>query len=255
MNGKRHFGPVGRGGKVEKIDAGTSARIGVRAPAADDVPVLAGALETSAFAGGLPPLEIHLDLGELVELNEVVQHKSSGLIKKGDGFAKDPARPAKVLAVVTRLFAALGKAVRLSLGSGTGSQRFLKAAYSWGMDPDIGGVSAKGISRTKMGPFNRMGDDRSKPVTAYVFEGVVGNWIVEYLGGSCNIDNLLATIIAHEFGHQLGLDHSPSTGNIMFNFRDGSKADRSTWLGAGSKASAVFDASQVRVMRQLLLKP
>ena len=41
----------------------------------------------------------------------------------------------------------------------------------------------------------------------------------------------------------------------MFNFRDGSKADRSTWLGVGSKASAVFDTSQVRVMRQLLLKP
>jgi hypothetical protein len=240
--------------EAEEIDAGTSARIAMPPPAADGVPVPAAALEMSALAGSLPPLVIHLDLGELIELNEVVQHQKSGLIKKGQGFAKDPARPAKVLGGVTRLFKGLGNAVRVSLGDGSGSQRFLKAAFTWGMDPDVGGVSAKGISRTKMGPFNRMGDDQSRPVTAYVFEGVVGNWVVEYLGGSCNIDNLLATVVAHELGHQLGLDHSQSTGNTMFNFRDASTADRRRWLETGSKATATFDAGQVRVMLQLLQK-
>jgi hypothetical protein len=124
------------------------------------------------------------------------------------------------------------------------------------MDPDIGGVSAKGISRSKLGNFNRMGDDQGKPVTAYIFEGVIGNWIVEYLGGKCsNIDNLFAAIISHELGHQLGLDHSNSIQNVMFNFRDGSKTERIKWLQSCEKNALKFDPNQINIMKSLLVRP
>ena len=202
-----------------------------------------------------PPLEVHLDLNELVELNEVIEHGRSGLFKKGKAFANDPKRPQKVLAIVASIFSPLGKAIHICLGSGTKSDRLLKAAFSWGMDPDIGGVSAKGISRTKLGNFNRMGDDQGKPVTAYIFEGVIGNWIVEYLGGKCgNIDNLFAAIIAHELGHQLGLDHSDSIQNVMFNFRDGSRAERIKWLQSCEKNELKFDPNQINIMKSLLAR-
>ena len=36
----------------------------------------------------LPPLEIHLELKEIIELNEIIEHGRSGLIRKGAGFAK-----------------------------------------------------------------------------------------------------------------------------------------------------------------------
>jgi hypothetical protein len=204
----------------------------------------------------LPPLEIHLDLTELIELNVVVEHGRSGLIKKGQAFATDSKRPQKVLEIVSGLFSPLGTAIHICLGSGAKSDRFLKAAFSWGMDPDIGGVSAKGVSRTKLGNFNRMGDDQAKPVTAYIFEGVIGNWVVEYLGGKCsNIDNLFAAVIAHELGHQLGLDHNKAIGNIMFNFRDGSKTDRTKWLQSCEKKGVQFDQDQITTMQNLVMKP
>jgi hypothetical protein len=202
-----------------------------------------------------PPLEVHLDLIELVELNEVIEHGRSGLIKKGKAFANDPKRPQMVLAIVASLFSPLGKAIHICLGSGAKSDRFLKAAFSWGMDPDIGGASAKGISRSKLGNFNRMGDDQGKPVTAYIFEGVIGNWIVEYLGGKCsNVANLFAAITAHELGHQLGLDHIQSIQNVMFNFRDGSRADRTKWLQSCEKNELTFEPNQINAMKTLLLK-
>ena len=204
----------------------------------------------------LPPLKVHLDLAELVELNEVIEHGRSGLIKKGKAFANDPKRPQKVLAIVTILFNPLGKVIHICLGSGAKSDRFLKAAFSWGMDPDIGGVSAKGISRSKLGNFNRMGDDQGQPVTAYIFEGVIGNWVVEYLGGKCsNVANLFAAITAHELGHQLGLDHSKSIQNVMFNFRDGSRAERTKWLQTCEKNELKFDPNQINTMKSLLVRP
>ena len=122
------------------------------------------AAETLGRPKTFPPLEVRLDLTELVELNEVIEHGRSGLMKKGNAFANDPKRLQKVLGIVTSLFSPLGKAIHICLGSGTKSDRFLKAAFSWGMDPDIGGVSAKGISRTKLGNFNRMGEDQGKSV-------------------------------------------------------------------------------------------
>jgi hypothetical protein len=204
----------------------------------------------------LPPLMIHLHLAELVELNEVIEHARSSLIKKGAPFAKDPKRPQTVLKIVKERFRPLGKAIDLRLGSGIKSQRFLKAAFAWGLDPDVGGVSAKGITRTRLGRFNRMAADQGTAVTGYVFEGVIGNWIVEYLGGrSSNINYLFGTVIAHELGHQLGLDHTKSVANMMFGFGEGSKTDRTKWLRLADKKALGFTVPQIKTMKILLPKP
>lgn len=212
------------------------------------------AAELLAQPAKLPPLIIHLDLAELVELNEIIEHARSSLIKKGKPFAKDSKRPQTVLKIVKDLFGLLGKKIDLRLGSGFKSQRFLKTAFAWGHAPDIGGVSAKGRTRTRLGKFNRMGDDQNKPVTGYVFEGVIGNWIVEYLGGKANIDNLFGTIIAHELGHQLGLDHSKSAQDIMFDFGDGSRKDRTKWLQFAQKKALKFSKGQIATMKSMVTK-
>ena len=213
------------------------------------------AAELLAQPIGLPPLAIHLDLAEIVELNEIVEHARSGIIARGSGFARDQKRPQKVLAIVTSLFGPLGKRVAIHLGSGSKSQRFLKAAFAWGHDPDIGGVSAKGITRTRLGKFNRMGADQSKPVTGYIFEGVIGNWMIEYLGGKADINNLLGTIIAHELGHQLGLGHTKLAQDIMFGFGDGSRTGRTKWLQLAQKKALKFSQPQIATMKSLLSKP
>lgn len=131
----------------------------------------------------LPRFTIDLDLSELNELNEVLEHARSGLLARGKAFHKDPKRGHRIVGVVQHHFRGLGDSVQIRLGTGAGSDRFLKAAFAWGHDPDVGGVSAKGITRSRLGKFNKMGADSASPVTGYVFEGVIGSWIVDYLGG------------------------------------------------------------------------
>ena len=50
-----------------------------------------------------------------------------------------------------------------------------------------------------------MKGDANKGVTAYVFEGAIGIVIMDYFGGKANVENIFATAIAHELGHNLGL--------------------------------------------------
>jgi hypothetical protein len=208
------------------------------------------------MAKDLPPLVIHLDLAEFIELNEVIEHASSGIIARGDAFHKDPGRDAKILKVIEKLFAPLGTAVTIKLGDGTGSDRLLKAAFAWGSDPEIGGMSAQGLSRTKLDKFSRMAADTGKPVTGYVFEGVIGNWILDYLGAKpVDVNSIFATVIAHELGHQLGLDHVKASDDVMFVFSGEPRGKQIDWLRRGERGGLAFSDAQIKAMQTLLATP
>ena len=206
--------------------------------------------------GRFAPLIVHLDLSELAELNTVLEHARSGMIARGAAFDKNPKRVQKILALVQGLFKPLGASVQIKLGNGTGSQRFLMAAFAWGHDPDVGGVSAQGLSRSKLGKFNKMTADQSKPVTGYIFEGVIGNWMVDYLGGkAANLNHVFATICAHELGHQLGLGHETSQNDIMFEFGGRTRGHKMTWLQKAERLSLQFSKPQIVTMQKLLATP
>lgn len=208
------------------------------------------------MAKDLPPLVVHLDLGEFLELNEVVQHAASGIIGRGDVFHKDPGRDGKILKVVEKMFQPLAAALTIKLGDGTGSDRFLKAAFAWGNDPEIGGMSAQGVSRSKLDKFSRMAADTGKPVTGYVFEGVIGNWILDYLGSKpVDVNNIFGTVIAHELGHQLGLDHENKADDVMFVFSGEARGKQINWLRLGERNALKFTDPQIKTMQTLLATP
>jgi hypothetical protein len=200
-------------------------------------------------------VRIDLDLAEFNDLNTVEEARTSGLIRSGKVFASNPKRAFAIAEKVQRYFQPLADTVTIRLGNGEGSQRFLKATFAWGFDPDIGGVSAQGESRTKLGKFSRRKGDKGLPVTGYVFEGVIGNWIVEYLGGSGNFSKIAALVVTHELGHQLGLDHTKSPGDIMFEFTDHSDGEKKLWLQNGEKDVLNFTADQLKIMRSVIAKP
>lgn len=198
---------------------------------------------------------IHINLDEIVELNEVIEHGRSGIIKKGPVFHTDRKRPARVLTII-RQHLALLKGLKIELGSGAKSDRYLLARFAWGVDPDIGGVSAKGMTRSKLGPFKRMGEDRGSRVTAYMFEGVVGRWIVDYLGATkVNADRLFAWACTHELGHNLGLGHHDSPKNIMYSISGREKSVIAAFLRGVSNGAVAFEAKQIKKMQNLLALP
>lgn len=208
------------------------------------------------MAKDMPPLVVHLDLGEFLELNTVIEHKASGIIRPGDAFHKDPGRDGKILKVVEKFFQPLAAAVSIKLGDGTGSDRLLKAAFAWGNDPEIGGMSAQGLSRSKLDKFSKMAADTGKPVTGYAFEGVIGNWILDYLGSEpVQVNNIFGTVIAHELGHQLGLDHAKAADDIMFVFSGESRGNQINWLRLGERNALKFTDPQIKKMQTLLATP
>ncbi len=179
-----------------------------------------------------------------------------GLIKRGDVFHKDPGRDGKILKVVEKMFQPLAASLTIKLGDGTGSNRFLKATFAWGNDPEIGGMSAQGLSRSKLDKFSRMAADTGKPVTGYVFEGVIGNWILEYLGSEpMNVNNIFGTVIAHELGHQLGLDHQKTADDVMFVFSGEARGKQINWLRLGERNALKFTDPQIKTMQTLLATP
>ncbi|WP_144300039.1 matrixin family metalloprotease [Elioraea rosea] len=202
------------------------------------------------------PLTIHLELSELATIETVKQHAASGLIGRGDPISADANRAAKIVEIVRSLFLPLGEAVTIRLGDGTGSDRFLKADFAWNGDPDIGGVSAQGLGRTKLGKFNRRAVDQNRPVTGYIFEGAIGGWIVDLLGATViRANNVFATFIAHELGHQLGLGHEAAKDNIMFVWADMPVADRQQYLRLANDVKLAFTEKQVAAMKATIAAP
>lgn len=202
------------------------------------------------------PFVIHLELAELEALDQVLQDRASGLIRKGQPLQPDAGRPAAICAAVRAIFSPLGHSVMIRLGDGTASNRFLKASFAWGADPDIGGVSAKGLGRGTLGPFTRMAADANRPVTGYIFEGVIGSWIADLIGWEkVSASNVFATFIAHELGHQLGLDHAEARDDIMFVWADTPVADRKQYLRLANDVRLSFTRRQVETMGETLRRP
>lgn len=204
------------------------------------------------------PLLIHLDLAELVELNELLEDRTSGLLKAGPVFNTNEDRPLEVLELVRGLFFGLSKYVRIELGSGAGAGRFLRALFLWAPDQgEMAGASAEGLTRTTLSKKWQLKDPvRDRDVTAYIFEGAIGSFIETHLAGvPVKISNIFAVFAAHELGHNLGLTHELAPNDIMFVYDDRPATDQKQWLEAASAGKLRFTGGQVVKMLELLERP
>lgn len=229
---------------------------------------------TGTRSDGATPFLIHLNLNELVKLESVQESATKARIRPGEVFSEDPARPKRILERVRDLFSGLTKEIRFELGNGSGAQRYLKARFSWlspedakkMKDPtvgssEIGGVSAQGITRSKVDVFSLANGETDVGVTGYIFEGVITLWVEEHLLttdptlSQAAVDNLFAVFIVHETGHQLGLAHSTVPNDVMFIYSERPLTDQKRWMELASQGKLRPDSSQVDKVRLLLGKP
>jgi hypothetical protein len=193
-------------------------------------------------------LDITLNPEELVSLENVIQHEASGLINPGPVFNRDPGRPAKVLNLVRGKFTAVNAHLNFRLGAG-GGRRHLLATFSRNSEPQLPGRAAQWGQGGPTKPFT---PDRPghKGVTAYIYEGAIGNEIVELLGSSrVDVDSIFAALIAHEIGHNLGLEHEYSPAGLMFAYEDASTMERRTWPQSASAGRLGFKPWQLEKIR------
>jgi matrixin len=215
-----------------------------------------GSIGLSPGQATQPQFVAQLDLDELIELNNILEDATSGLIKPGPGFARDPARPQRILALVRDFFARLSSQIRIDLGTGVGAARFLKARFTWSMDKELAGVAALGQSRTQMGSFSLADPIRDKNVTAYIFEGAIADYLITHLGSKpVNAENVFAAFAAHELGHNLGLEHADSPEDVMFVYNMQPADMQKHWLEAAATGKLEFKGWQVMKMSLMLDKP
>lgn len=255
---------------------GSSSHAGFRAAAVAGAPSVSG----GGRKKGRSPFVIELDLNELITLEDVGEGKVPirGTLRSADVFVKagvlvtDKDRPKRILAIVQKLFSPLKGEVSIQLDTPGKSDRLLKARFGWPVmdssgkpkvskrhgpmyDPGFVGAGARGFARSRLEKFKPVKGDEKQGVTAYVFEGAIAVLIKDYFPGKVNVDNIFATSIAHELGHNLGLPHGASPSDIMFVFAGRSEADRKKWLFAAEKNLLKFDAkTQVPKMRNTIRK-
>ena len=272
-------GPLGTPCNMPPVDAGTLART-LSTPAG--ITGNKAAVDAGSTGPRADVLVIHLDLAELIEIQEprIGPVRRSGSLEsvdvmvKGPVIAKDLDRPKKVLTVVRKLFSPLADVIAIELSDGSAAAgRLLKTHFGWPMintagepqvskkhgqfyDPYYVGAGATSTSRSKLEAFKPIKGDPSKGVTAYVFEGAIGVAVMEHFEpGKANVDNIFAAAIAHELGHNLGLPHGKSPADIMFVYANEDERDQKKWMMAASENKLAFNATQLASMRTLLRKP
>ena len=269
-------GPLGTSTNNPEVDAGTTARTQNKPPG----PV-SGSQTSTASPIEIPRLMIHLDLKELIEIDDPREGRTRDpntgtkmpVLFKGKVIKKDPNRPQAVLALVRKKFQALQDLVQIELGTGTGSDRFLKARFGYPLapaggqqithkvhgplfDPAYVGAGADALSRTRLKKFKPIKGDAKKGVTAYIFEGAIGHVILDFFPNKgVNINNIFATAIAHELGHNLGLSHVSSPRDIMFVYAMRPEKEQRQWMTLAEKDALVFSSAQLSAMRKLLQLP
>jgi hypothetical protein len=122
-------------------------------------------------------------------------------------------------------------------------------------DPVYVGAGAQSQSRSRVEKFAPVKGDAKKGVTAYVFEGAIGVVIMNFFSGKVRYENIFATAIAHELGHNLGLPHRESSSDIMFVYAKKTEKEQKKWMTAAAKNALKFSAPQIASMRKLVRKP
>ena len=210
------------------------------------------------------PLQVHLDLRELVTIERpaLIGSRTSGRtygITKGPKFNTDKLRPGRILVVVKSKYQGLSSEIQITLGSGRGANRCIKVRYVSGITPDRLGRAAQAVSRTRGQKFTQHSQDEGSRVSGYVYEGAILASIEDHLledadaaVGVSEIENIAATVIAHELGHNLGLEHVTKRDDIMFEFAGHAKPRRVQWLNLAAKDRLAFSEAQLQQIRQIL---
>ena len=183
-------------------------------------------------------VEVVLNLQELVELETVTQHHGSGLIKAGAVFNRDQNRPQRVVELVRRHFEGIA-GVSFRLGTTSAGGPYLVAMFARGANSEL-------LARARVpgGPWTP--EPGHKDATAHIYEGAIGNEIVEVLGGRGDLDEIFAAIIVHEIGHNFGLEHEHSPTGVMYAYEDGTGEHRRAWLQNASAGRLELRSWQAR---------
>jgi hypothetical protein len=193
------------------------------------------------------PIDVTLNLQELVKLEELIEHRASGLIKQGAVFDRDPKRPARIAVLVARMFKGI-PGLHFKLGTSATGGHYLVALFARGGNPDL-------LGRAKV-PGSKWTPARGhSKATAHIYEGAIGNELVELLGGRADFDNVFASIVAHEIGHNLGLEHEHSPTGVMYAYEEASREQRKTWLQNASKGVLQLRAWQIEKIKLSLESP
>jgi hypothetical protein len=263
-------GPCGTDINTPEVDGGTSAPVCNKPPGPDGS--AANLPDSEAHA----PLLIRLDLAELVDIEDPAiglapvagSHKRQPAIVKGAVLNHDPDRPDKVLQLIKAKFSKLGVMIKFESGAVVESDRFVKVRFGYPIetktngqvvhpihgpmfDPKYIGAGADASSRNTLMPFKTLKGD--KGVTAYLYEGALGYMLLDlFQGKSLNINNIIATAIAHELGHNLGLTHEVNPQDIMFDAENRPESEQKQWLILAEKNSLEFTSNQIQTIRKLL---